>query len=117
MTVKIQFNESITELTLPIVKLTKSRNGKTGTATFLFIKPKIFEFISTTQITGLFLISKKQKMFTNDITICFKEGKPFLIRALFILKNPKDWFNFLTFMNLYSKETGLAFVKYKNFLS
>ena len=43
MVVEIQFIEGLKETTLPIIKLTKSRNGKTGTATFIFLKPTIFE--------------------------------------------------------------------------
>ena len=31
----------------------------------------------------------------------------FLLKAIFIFKNEKEWFNFLNFMNFYSKETGL----------
>ena len=40
--IEIQFLEGKKESVLPIVKLTKSKNGKTGTATFLFKNPDIF---------------------------------------------------------------------------
>ena len=47
MGIEIQFIEGLKELTLPIIRLTKSRNGKTGTATFIFIHPDVFnQFIT-----------------------------------------------------------------------
>ena len=111
MTVEIQFIEGIKEPILPIIRLTKSRNGKTGTATFLFIHPQVFsQFISQNiTINGMYLIWDNKKIITKDIQIIFKEGKPFLIKTIFIFKNSNEWFNFLNFMNLYSKEMGLFF--------
>jgi len=111
MTVEIQFIEGIKESTLPIIRLTKSRNGKTGTATFIFIKPEIFkEYISQiSTINGMYLIWDNKKIITKDIQILFKEGKPFLIKTIFLFKNSNEWFHFLNFMNIYSKETGLFF--------
>jgi photosystem II protein len=99
------------EKTLPIVKLTKSKNGETGTATFIFIKPSIFEFQQNqgNRILGMFLIWGNKQIFTNDIKIIFKNGKPFLLKSILIFKNSQEWFNFLNFMTAYSKETGLLF--------
>lgn len=113
MLVSIQFLENISEKTLPIVKLTKSRNGKTGTATFLFIKPSIFSEFSSQifVINGMYLVWENKKIFTKDIEILFKNGKPFALKTILIFKNAIEWFNFLNFMNLYSKETGLLFAE------
>ena len=111
MVIEIQFIEGIKELTLPIVRLTKSRNGETGTATFIFIKPEIFkEYISQiSTINGMYLVWDNKKIISKDIYILFKNGEPFLIKTIFIFKNSNEWFQFLNFMNNYSKETGLLF--------
>jgi photosystem II protein len=111
MNIKIEFIEKIVERTIPVVKLTKSKNGKTGTATFVFVEPTILKsFENETPVIGhLSLICDNKSIITNDISIFFKEGKPFLIKAIFIFKNSKEWFNFLSFMHYYSKETGLSF--------
>jgi photosystem II protein len=111
MSVKIQFIEGIDEITLPLIRLTKSRNGQTGTATFLFIKPSIFEIFNSqfSPINGMYLLWDNKKIITKDLTIVFQNGKPFLIKSILIFKNSTEWFNFLNFMNLYSKETGLLF--------
>ena len=45
----------------------------------------------------------------TDIHIINKNGQPFLLKVIFIFKNSNEWFNFLNFMNFYSKETGLFF--------
>ena len=111
MSVRIEFIQDKKELTLPVVKLTKSRNGKTGTATFIFLQPSLFvnSDFQIDSINGMYLIWENNKIETNDIEIIFKNGKPYLIRALLIFKNSKEWFHFLNFMNYYSKETGLSF--------
>ncbi len=111
MNARIEFIRNKKELTLPIIKLTKSRNGKTGTATFIFIQPSLF--ISTNfkinSINGMYLLWENDKIETKDIEVFFKDGNPYLIKALLIFKNSKEWFHFFKFMNYYSKETGLSF--------
>jgi hypothetical protein len=42
MTVQIQFIDGFFETTLPLIKLTKSINGKTGTATFILLNLPVF---------------------------------------------------------------------------
>ena len=118
MSARIQFIEGVKEEILPIIKLTKSRNGKTGTGTFIFINPNIFEYIqnSNAKLENISLIWENQQIESKNLEIYFKNGKPFLIKSIFIFKNSKEWFNFLNFMNYYSKETGLLFTD-KNFLN
>lgn len=109
--VEIQFWENQKETILPIVKLTKSKNGKTGTATFVFVNPSIFSHanLNIYPIHGMYLVWNNKKISTTDITIFFQNGKPFLIKSIFIFKNSQEWFEFLSFMTYYSKETGLSF--------
>lgn len=111
MNARIEFIKNKKELTLPVIKLTKSRNGKTGTATFIFVQPSLF--INTNfqinSINGMYLIWENDKIGTKDIEVFFKNGNPYIIKALLIFKNSNEWFHFLNFMNYYSKETGLSF--------
>lgn len=113
MVIRIEFFPGLIENTLPMIRLTRSRNGQTGTATFLFIQPRIFERVQWegVGIESISLLSKKGKIVSTDITSCFKEGKPFLIKAIFLFKNSTEWFAFLTFMQEYSEETGLSFLE------
>ena len=117
---QIQFISGFEEMTVPRrVRLTKSENGETGTATFLFFEPSVFSvflnfpFGDSIIIESMTLIWDKKKITTKDIKIYFKNGRPNVIRAILIFRNSKDWFNFLNFMSCYSKETGLSFTEYK----
>lgn len=117
---QIQFISGFEEMTVPRrVRLTKSENGETGTATFLFFEPSVFSvfldfpFGDSVIIKSMNLIWDKKKITTKDIKIYFKNGKPNVIRAILIFRNSKDWFNFLNFMSCYSKETGLSFTESK----
>ena len=111
MNVRIEFIKDKKELTLPIIKLTKSLNGTTGTATFIFLKPTLFydALFSKDNITGMTLLWDNTQIETKDIEIFFKNGNPYLIKATLIFKNSKEWFRFLNFMTYYSKETGISF--------
>ena len=111
MSVEIQFIQGIKENSLPIVKLTKSVNGKTGTATFIFLYPEIFHKTKSQNISGMYLLWDNKKIVTNQLSILFKKGKPFLLKSIIIFKNEQEWFDFLNFMNCYSKETGLFFTE------
>ena len=117
---QIQFISEVEEMTVPRrVRLTKSENGETGTATFLFFEPTIFSiFINSSPqnsicIENMNLIWDKKKISTKDIKIYFKDGKPVILKSILIFRNSKDWFNFLNFMSCYSKETGLSFTEFK----
>ena len=110
---QIQFVSEIEEIVVPRhIHLTKSSNGETGTATFIFVYPIIFSFFEEhpfQKIQEMNLLWDNKRISTTDITIFFKDGKPSLIRSILIFKNSKEWFHFLNFMNCYSKETGLSF--------
>jgi photosystem II protein len=111
MTVKIEFIKGLKEISLPIIKLTKSRNGKTGTATFIFINPTLFKNkdFKINKIDGMYLLWENKQIKTKDIEIFFKNGDPYILKSLLIFKNSTEWFHFLNFMNYYSKETGMSF--------
>ena len=110
---QFQFIDGIPELTSPFIRVTKSLNGETGTVTFLFLYPTFLEkknfFLSSYALEKLSLVSDQELLQTKDISIFFREGKPFLIKAILILKNSFDWYNFFYFMSNYSKESGLSF--------
>jgi photosystem II reaction center protein Psb28 len=111
---QIHFISGIEENTIPRrIRLTKSENGETGTATFIHVQPTVFSVFSSSNviIKSMDLLWEKNKIRTYDINIFFKEGKPVIIRSILIFRNSAEWFNFLQFMNSYSKETGLSFTE------
>jgi len=110
---QFQFVEGIQELISPFIRVTKSVNGETGTVTFLFFYPTFLEkknfCLSSSSLESLSLVSDQEPLKTKDITVFFREGKPFLVKATLILQNSLDWYNFFYFMSNYSKESGLSF--------
>jgi photosystem II protein len=113
MSVQIEFFENIRESSLPIIRLTKSKNKTTGTATFIFIRPFVFDLSQnlSTPFKQMSLVWNNKKIITTDIEIFFDKGKPILIKSLFIFNGNRSQFEFLSFMQYYSKETGLSFTE------
>jgi len=111
---KIEFFQNGEEKILPMITLTKSKNGKTGTASFVFFQPTIQIFLSklceqTVTFSSMSLVLGKKKVTTFDIQVFFRKGSPFLIQSIFVLKDSKEWFDFLTLLNKFSRENGLTF--------
>ena len=76
-----------------------------------YLTEEIFQKSAFENITDMYLVWENKEINTNEISVIFKKGKPFLLKAIFIFKNDQEWFNFLNFMNAYSKETGLFFTE------
>lgn len=109
----IQFIKDVDEITIPIVNITRSRDGSTGTATFLFEYPSIFyKMVNNEQeITGMFLIDEEGTLSTRDITAKFIQGKPKIIQATYIIKSSESWDRFMRFMERYAEENQLTFTR------
>lgn len=109
----IQFIEGINETSIPNIKLTRSRDGNTGTATFRFNKPDILKsgMEEKGNITGMYLEDEEGKLLTKDVNAKFINGKPEAIESIYIIKSPQDWDRFMRFMERYSKDNGLLFTK------
>ena len=62
--------QGVKELTIPDVKLTRSKDGSSGTATFVFNEPAVFEASGELgDITGLYLIDAEGELSTVDVQV------------------------------------------------
>ena len=113
MEAKIQFIRGLDEKVLPDVRLTRSRDGSTGTATFRFKNPNILDktTIKEGEITGMYLIDEEGILETRDVNARFINGKPESIESIYIMKNPDAWDRFMRFMERYGETNGLVFTK------
>ena len=113
MEAKIQFIKGLDETVLPDVRLTRSRDGSTGTATFRFKNPNILDKKTAKigEITGMYLMAEEGILETRDVNACFKNGKPETIESIYIMKSPKIWDRFMRFMERYGETNGLIFTK------
>nr|WAK84957.1 W protein of photosystem II [Amicula sp. isolate GU52X-4 cfCalB7] len=113
MEAKIQFIKGLDEKVLPDVRLTRSRDGSTGTATFRFKNPNILDKNTAKEgeITGMYLMDQEGILETRDINARFVNGKPEAIESTYIMKSPEAWDRFMRFMKRYGETNGLVFTK------
>lgn len=64
---KIQFSRGIDEDVVPDVRLTRSKTGNQGTATFIFENPKALSNTSTEEITGMYMIDEEGEILTREV--------------------------------------------------
>lgn len=108
---EIQFTRGITEEIVPQVRLTRSRSGQNGTATFYFDSPKALSQESSEQITGMYLIDEEGEIVTREVKGKFVNGRPTALEAILIVKSSQEWDRFMRFMERYAQENGLQFTK------
>ncbi len=108
---KIQFSRGIDEPAVPDVRLTRSRDGRSGTATFYFERPQALDKESTDEITGMYLIDEEGEITSREVKARFVNGEPVGIEATHVMKSSADWERFMRFMERYAAENGLGFTK------
>ncbi len=108
---KIQFSRGLDEEVTPEVRLTRSRSGDSGTATFIFTNPKILDQGTTEDITGMYLIDEEGEIITREVKAKFVNGKPEELEALYVMKSVEEWDRFMRFMERYAKENDLGLSK------
>lgn len=109
---RIEFIRGIEEPTIPDVRLTRSRDGASGTATFVFENPSIFEASGELgDITGLFMEDDEGLLTTVDVQAKFINGKPSKIEAKYVMRSAFEWDRFMRFMERYAEDKGLGFAK------
>ncbi|KAI4364102.1 hypothetical protein MLD38_020239 [Melastoma candidum] len=108
----IQFIQGTDEQTIPDVRLTKSRDGTNGMAIFRFEQPSVFDSSGDVgEITGFYMIDEEGVLQSVDVSAKFVNGKPAGVEAKYVMRTPKDWDRFMRFMERYSNENGLQFIK------
>ena len=108
----------MTEEVVPDVRLTRSKDGGNGTATFVFNQPSVFEASSEFgDITGLYMLDDEGEILTVEVSAKFVNGKPDRIEAIHIMRSAGEWDRFMRFMERYSEEKGLGFKKVTSFLN
>jgi photosystem II protein len=104
---EIQFSRGIAEEITPDVRLTRSKDGTNGTATFYFEKPKAFADESAVAITGMYMIDEEGEITTKEVNAKYVNGQPEALEALYVMKSTAEWERFIRFMDRYAAENGL----------
>jgi len=106
---QIQFVKGIDEEVIPDVRLTRSRDGSNGTATFYFQNPKALSNGNTEEITGMYMIDEEGELVTREVKGKFINGKPEALEVLYLMRTTDEWDRFMRFMERYAQEHGLGF--------
>ncbi len=107
---QIQFSKGIDEEVIPDVRLTRSRDGSNGTATFYFQNPKVLSS-NDDEITGMYMIDEEGEIVTREVKGKFVNGKPEALEVLHLMKSVEEWERFMRFMERYAQEHELGFNK------
>ncbi|MEM8810820.1 MAG: photosystem II reaction center protein Psb28 [Cyanobacteria bacterium P01_D01_bin.44] len=110
MMAEIQFARGIAEEVVPDVRLTRSKDGTNGLATFYFDHPKALTDEGV-EITGMYLIDEEGELSTREVNGKFVNGEPAGIEASYAIKSPEQWDRFMRFMQRYGEQNGLGFTK------
>ena len=74
-TATIQFFKGLNEGTIPEIRLTRSKDGKTGRAFFIFEKPEALNYENFKEIKGMFLLDEEGQITTRDVNLTVSNGK------------------------------------------
>jgi photosystem II protein len=108
---EIQFSRGVKEEVIPEVRLTRSRSGGSGTATFYFQNPNALSIDNMEDITGMYMVDEEGELTSRDVNAKFINGKPEAIEAVYLMKSSDDWDRFMRFMERYANENDLGFNK------
>jgi photosystem II protein len=108
---KIQFSRGVNEQVIPEVRLTRSRSGDSGTATFTFENPKALDEGSTDEITGMYMVDEEGEIVTREVKGKFINGKAEALEAIYLMKSAEEWERFMRFMERYAEENDLGLDK------
>jgi len=108
----LEFIRGFPEPSVPDVQLTRAKDGSSGTATFIFKEPSVFEAAEDMgEITGLYMTDPEGTLSTVDVQAKFVNGKPDRIEARYLMRSALEWDRFMRFMERYAEDQDLGFSK------
>ena len=112
MTAKIQLSLGIDEEATD-VKITRSKDGDTSVAVFIFDAPNCMtgKNAGNNEILGMYMIDDEGEMVTRNVNAKFINGKSSGIEAIHKINGENEWERFLRFMNRYAETNGMSLNK------
>jgi photosystem II protein len=107
----IQFFRGIDEPVVPDIRMTRSRDGRTGQAIFVFEQPQALAPETMGDIGGMYLLDEEGQLVTRDVNAKFVNGKPSALEATYTWKSPEDFNRFMRFAQRYAESHGLGFAQ------
>ena len=105
----IQFFHGINEPVVPDIRLTRSRDGRTGQAMFVFEQPQALAPETLGDIGGMWMVDEEGEMVTREVNGKFVNGKPSALEATYTWKTEQDFERFMRFAQRYAEANGLGY--------
>ncbi|MEC7897614.1 MAG: photosystem II reaction center protein Psb28 [Cyanobacteriota bacterium] len=105
----IQFFRGTDEPVVPDIRMTRSRDGRTGQATFVFEQPEALAPETLGNIAGLWMVDEEGEMVSRVVNGRFVNGKPFALEATYTWKSEVDFERFMRFAQRYADANGMGY--------
>ncbi len=105
----ISFLDGVVEPSIPEIRLTRSRDGRTGQAFFVFEEPEALSSVKDGSIKGMKMIDEEGVLSTREVKARFLNGTPSAIEATYVWKNEKDFERFMRFAKRYASSHGMGY--------
>jgi len=105
----IQFFRGVDEPVVPDIRMTRSRDGRTGQAFFVFEQPEALSPETMGDIAGMYLLDEEGQLVTRDVNARFVNGKPSALEATYTWKSTEDFERFMRFAQRYADSHDLGF--------
>jgi photosystem II protein len=89
--------------------MTRSRDGRTGQAMFVFEEPQALAPETMGDITGMFMVDEEGELVTREVKARFVNGKASALEATFTWKSSSDFERFMRFAQRYADSHDLGF--------
>lgn len=109
MAAAIQFFRGVDEPVVPDIRLTRSRDGRTGQALFVFEEPEALAPETMGDITGMYMLDDEGELVTREVKARFVNGKAFALEATYTWKSADDFDRFMRFAQRYADSHELGF--------
>jgi len=109
MAAAIQFFRGVDEPVVPDIRLTRSRDGRTGQALFVFEEPEALAPEAIGDITGMFLVDEEGELVSREVKARFVNGKASALEATYTWKSTADFERFMRFAQRYADSHDLGF--------
>ncbi len=105
----IQFFRGEDEPVVPEIRLTRSRDGRTGQAFFVFENPEALTKESITELKGMLLIDEEGELVTREVNARFVNGEPNALEGIYSWKSEADFERFMRFAQRYAQSHGMGY--------
>ena len=105
----IQFSRGVDEPVVPEIRLTRSKDGRTGQAFFVFEKPEALTKESAIDLKGMLLIDEEGELVTREVNARFINGEASALEAVYTWKSEVDFERFMRFAQRYADSNGMGY--------